>query len=142
MADPRILGPQQRKANLSPLMLAKQGAVSGEKVNFCPYGCTDEEIDENGYCRHLIGFTTDGKNMEPMRYNERGLRQVIVKYVPRDGQPGKDAKAVPVLEPVLKTDQLVQITVSSRVYRDVDKFKDTTPSQNLQVDVTAPVQKK
>ena len=99
------LGPQQRRANLSPLMQAKGRAHQGEKVNACPFGCEVSDLDELGYCRHLVGFTNDGKTMEPMREGMDGRRKVF----------GKES------ESVLKADKLIKITVSSRVYRDVDK---------------------
>lgn len=100
--------PNQRKQTLSPLMRLKQTTTTGEKVNVCPFGCTADDIDEHGYCCHLVGFTNDGRTMEPMKLNEQGKRFV------------HGAKK----EPVLASDQLVQITVSSRVYRkDVEKKK-------------------
>lgn len=91
-----------RRASLSPLMVAKGKASTGEKVNFCPFGCEQDDIDEHGYCRHLVGFTNDGKQMEPMIHDDQG-RKVV-----------QGAKK----EPVLKTDKLIQITVSQRVYRE------------------------
>ena len=100
MADPRIKAPESRKNPISPLMQAKAQALSGEKVNACPFGCELEELDEHGYCRHLVGFTTDGKVLERQRLvGDR--RQVF----------GNEK------EPVRKGDVLVQITTSSRVYR-------------------------
>ncbi len=105
--DPRRYGPQERKANLSELMQAKGKASAGEAVNACPFGCQDEELDELGYCQHLVGFTNDGKMMEPMVPDERGRRRCL--------------GSAP--EPVKKSDKLVRITVSSRVYRDVEEQK-------------------
>ncbi len=112
---PEQVGPQQRKANLSPLMVAKGKASLGERVNFCKFGCTDEDLDDNGYCRHLVGFTIPGneKLYEPMVMNEKGRRLVQVKYVEKNG------KSVPVYEEVQKGDKLERITNCSRVYRDV-----------------------
>jgi hypothetical protein len=104
MADPRIQAPQDRRQNLTPLMRAKAAATTGEKVNFCPFGCTMEDLDDHGYCRHLVGFTNDGKTMEPTSINDMG-RQITLGAVK---------------QPVVKGDQLVPITVSSRVYRDLD----------------------
>ena len=69
-----------------------------------------EDLDDNGYCRHLVGFTTDGKQMEPTSINSMG-RQVTLGHTKM---------------PVRKTDQLVPITVSSRVYRDVDAKESKT----------------
>lgn len=93
-----------RDANHSPLMRALAKAAQGETVNFCPFGCEEHELDERGYCPHLVGFSNDGKTMEP--FVQKGDQRVVVGERP---------------EPVRKGDKLVRITVSSRVYRDVDK---------------------
>jgi hypothetical protein len=108
--DPRVaetqVGPQTRKANLSRLMAAKTRASTGEKVNFCPFGCEMDDLDEQGHCRHLIGYTTDGKHMEPL-LEVRGRRTVQVR---------KDAEGRPVLEKIPTGAVLERITISSRVY--------------------------
>lgn len=111
MADARFVDIKDRKANLSPLMVARSKASLGEKLNFCPFDCPEEELDENGYCRHLVGFTNDGDVMEPMvEVRGTGPDPAVRRVV-------QGAKK----EPVRKTDKLVRITVSSRVYRDVDQ---------------------
>ncbi len=118
MADPRIVNPSERKPHLSPLMLAKSKNTKGGKVNACPFGCKIENLDDNGYCHHLVGFTNDGKIYEPMidekvkdpfggKDRFTGRRKVIAEI------DGKDNR-----QPVLPTDTLVQITVSQRVYRE------------------------
>jgi hypothetical protein len=33
----------------------------GEIINYCPFGCPKEDLDEYGYCRHLVGFTNEPK---------------------------------------------------------------------------------
>jgi hypothetical protein len=106
--DPRESTPDRRPNALSRLMLAKGRTGTGEKVNFCPFGCATDELDEHGYCKHLVGFTADGKTLEPMAADERGRRRV-------DG--GRR-------EPVLKGDVLERITTCSRVYRDEKKADD------------------
>ena len=123
MADPRLVTDvKKRLPKLSPLMQAKADNVDGSKVNMCPFGCEDEELDDFGYCGHLVGFTNDGKLMEPQVVNEFGRRQVVVA-TRREGK-----KDVPVLEPVLKTDKLVQITTSYRVYRkEIPERNNTKP---------------
>jgi hypothetical protein len=104
--DPRNVSVQNRPDDRSRLMSAKGKAASGEKPNFCPHGCTDEELDDNGYCRHLIGFTTDGKIMEPMVTDARGRRYV----------DGSKSSAVP------PGSTLERITTCHRVYhRGLDK---------------------
>jgi len=80
------------------------GNSRGEKINFCPHGCPDDDLDENGYCRHLVGFTNEprlGGTYEPMVVNDKG-RRVVMGQSPQKIQKG---------------DQFVQITVSYRVYR-------------------------
>jgi hypothetical protein len=112
MADARLSTPFERKEVLSPLMRAKMNAINGETVNRCPFGCALEELDESGYCRHLVGFTSDRKFYEPMVLNKKtGRRQVHVnlKLV--------GTRAVPDLLPVQKDDQFDTITTCSRVYR-------------------------
>ncbi len=117
MADPRQVGPQQRKANLSPLMEAKGLASQGEKVNFCPFGCELEDLDDQGYCKHVAGFTNDGVEMEPL-VTVNGRRLVQVPLVTNEA-----GKQVPRYEKVRKTDKLVRITTSSRVYRETKDDK-------------------
>ena len=99
---PEGLGPnlgvlQQR---VSPLMQAKAKS-RGNKVNACPFGCDLEDLDDLGYCKHLVGFTTDKKTYEPMRRREDGRLQVY----------GEEKK------PLQPGDKLVEITLSHRVYR-------------------------
>lgn len=113
MADPRQVGPKERKANLSPLMEAQQRASKGEKVNVCPFGCTDPELDDNGYCRHVVGFTNDGVTYEPFEMGPHGRRQV------RGDKP----------QPIMPKDKLVRITTSSRVYREVPPDEALTEAQ-------------
>ncbi len=123
MADPRLLSPSERRMAVSELMKAKAANTTGEKVNFCPFGCGDEELDDNGYCRHLVGFTNDGKTFEPMV--RKGGRRVVQVHRDRvevvEGGEKTFEFGPPVLEVVQKGDQLVKITISSRVYRDVGK---------------------
>ncbi len=144
MAHPQEISVEQRAKNqhLSPLMRAKAKAKTGEKINACPFGCDVRNLDDFGYCRHLIGFTTDGKLYEPM-YLVKGRRVVRPKMIVDEekmGEGGVEEEAVynkqtgeteyrkvpqavvmkPVLEEVRQDDKLVRISTSSRVYRDVD----------------------
>lgn len=116
MADPRIVAPMQRHQKRSPLLEAQAAVQNGDIVNACQYGCEVEDLDNNGYCRHLVGFTRITKPGEPEafdprkpRYNENG--EIIAEFV-----DGSDP------QPVLKTDIKVRITGSCRVYRDVDRY--------------------
>lgn len=118
------IAPKDRRDMRSPLMRAKAIAGANEKVNFCPFGCTVEDIDENGYCDHVIGFTNDGKTYEPMILGEDGRRRVKVDMAKVGERRDAKGKMHPIMKPVLPsllpTDKLVQITTSSRVYRDVN----------------------
>lgn len=108
--DPRITSPRDQKPRQSPLMVAKGKTLTGEKVNACPFGCEAEDLDEMGYCDHLVGFTNStekeckaGKGeMEPMGKDSQGRRKVF----------GTEKL------PVKKNDVLIQITTSFRVYRE------------------------
>lgn len=103
MAIPSVgVGDKLGRSNHSPLMEALSKAGEGNVVNFCPYGCETGDLDENGYCYHLVGFTVPGvdKVMEPQVMGPHGRYQI---QLPR--------------ERVRPTDHLEKITVSSRVYR-------------------------
>lgn len=101
--DPQV---DQRSALLRAISKAR-----GRVVNACPYGCQDEELDQSGYCHHLIGFT--------LRGNDRMFHPI--KHRPnRDGTPsefvfsdGSDPQYV------LPTDHLEPGSGSARVYRKV-----------------------
>lgn len=97
---------------MSPLMAAKAQNRTGEKVNFCPFGCEDADLDDHGYCKHLVGFTNDQKTYEPMRESKNA-----------DGSAGPRKVYGSESKQVLKTDQLVQITTSYRVYRAAEAGK-------------------
>lgn len=121
---------EKRRENLSPLMRAQ--AVARRQgvniVNACPFGCDIKHLDQNGYCRHLIGFTNDKKTFERMVKTRHG-RVVRVPKI-RTGEADLDGNAeyTPCPEPILKGDKTIQITTSWRVYRDVDK----TPLEDIE----------
>lgn len=113
------LGKQDKNEHLSPLMRAHMVAIkTQDKPNFCPFGCTPQHLDEHGYCDHLIGFTEDKKGYEPfvLDTNEKsrtfGQRRVQVEL------RGPKHHRIKVLKKIRKTDKIVQITSSWRVYRD------------------------
>lgn len=114
MADPRITPPEQRNAHLSPLMAAKAKQSEGQKVNFCPFGCTVEDLDDHGYCEHLVGFTTDEQTLEPLITDEKGRKRTL--------------GAKEFVRPVKPSDKLVRITTSFRVYREIGKKKEPAPA--------------
>jgi len=126
MADPReyvpAVNPVRQREVMSPLMRAKAASLDGQAVNFCPFGCTAEKLDEHGYCNHLIGFSNDKVTYEPMvrhRANGRRVVQVRTKPVGQEYDDLGNVHAVvkPVNEECLPTDKFVQITTSWRVYR-------------------------
>lgn len=119
--DPRLEAVDPKKTKLTPLMWAKSRARSGNKVNACPFGCMTQHLDENGYCRHLIGFTNDGQFYEPMIRGAAG-RRVVKCDLEKDlelSAPGEEPVMRQVLLAVEEGDYLVPISTSSRVYRNV-----------------------
>lgn len=118
MADPRLedMMQRQKKDKRSELLRAQSMSTTGAVVNFCPFGCPDEDLDQHGYCKHLVGFTNDRKTYEPMVWD--GLRQARVVRVKMTQD--KDGKPVPQLEPCQKGDKFVSISISSRVYRNIE----------------------
>lgn len=143
----------------SELLKAKGRAISG-KVNACPFGCSFQQLDDHGYCRHLIGFSNDKKTFEPMiRDPITGKRVVrcksrVTKEIAEwddDGKPVMMPISHPVLDHVLPGDALVRISISYRVYRDVGKtgqtpelkadYKEPTPEERdemIRQQVSAP----
>lgn len=103
--DPRVSDLRNAKNDLSPLMKARSKSSGGEVVNFCPFECDDHDLDEQGYCRHMVGITEDKKTYEPVEVRPNGYRFI------NGLKPEK----------ILKTDQLVRITTCYRVYRKEDK---------------------
>lgn len=122
MADPRLEA-VPHGSKLSPLMYAKSKTKSGNKVNACPFGCVDRQLDQHGYCRHLVGFTVPGETQwyYPMTMGPGGRRIVKPKTVPDEelSVEGEEPILKTVAEPVKEGDRLVLITSCSRVYRDV-----------------------
>lgn len=128
MADPRIITDvaerigKGKKSKLSRLLLAKAENTTGEVLNFCPFGCPDEALDDHGYCDHLVGFTNSTLQeckagngvMDPMVMNEAGRRVVQVP----SRRVGK--KEIFQQTKVLPTDVLELISISSRVYRPTE----------------------
>ena len=78
------------------------------------------DLDQNGYCRHLIGFTVPGS------------KKVFERMGVKEGQRIVDGRHKETVKP---GDKLVRITTSYRVYRDVDKDNELAELERL----TAPV---
>lgn len=62
-----------------------QKANPGNPVkNLCPFGCADTQLNEHGYCHHLIGWTQDRKTYERRAVRRNGLeithfRELVTK---------------------------------------------------------------
>jgi len=123
--------PDTKKDTRSSLMKAKSKSLAGQKVNACPYGCKVGDLDEHGYCKHLVGFTEDKKTYEPMvRRGGRRIVQVPMKPSGEmeqvendDGTYSEKPIMVPDYPRCERGDVFVQITTSFRVYRDVQLKK-------------------
>lgn len=108
MSDPRAVLPQNRakSANHSPLMRALVGKQVGDVVNFCPFQCEDHQLDENGFCGHLVGFYNGGGTFEPrvmqLDNKKRPTGRIITSGAHR--------------QQMKKGFKLVKITTSARVY--------------------------
>ncbi len=122
MADPRLEA-VPHGSKLSPLMYAKGKAKSGRAVNACPFGCAERQLDQLGYCRHLVGFTNphDERYYAPQQMGKGGKRIVKPRLeVDEDlSCDGEEPILKMVWEPVQEGDLLVKITSCSRVYRNV-----------------------
>lgn len=105
-------------------------SAKNEEVFYCPFGCKGNEIDGNGYCGHLVGFTTDMETIEPivdlMRYDSaKGGwyatgHLAVVSSMREYLQPG-DVKVNPIIKEKLPKEDLEYekyLWVSFRVYSD------------------------
>lgn len=107
--------------------------------NYCPFGCALVQLDERGYCCHLVGFTGLGKKMECVIFPEAKATDPKTNKVLKDENDKPIMRQLPVfvdgrkIESVEKTDVVVNPVyiqmdnngshetkkwVSSRVYRD------------------------
>lgn len=60
--------------------------IPGTPLMGCPWGCGVRQCNHNGHCRHLVGFTIDGKTVELReRYQDRFER---TGYLLRDVKAG------------------------------------------------------
>lgn len=128
MAHPEQLSVHDRVAQA----IQKERAA-GRKFNACPCGCTDQMLNQHGYCRHLIGWTNDKKWYEArQRVTRTGLdgkpdgspyERVGAMEPDPEGEPFLDDEGRkilplrPVLHEVLPTDILIASGGSWRVYR-------------------------
>src|SRR5438132_2664246 len=120
--DPRLIDqPGLGESKLTVPMRQAKAAAKGERLNLCPCGCDDKELTEHDYCKHLVGFSNDGKTVE--------LREIV-------NEPGKSPyeRVGRETRPIGEDDHLVQITTSYRVYHGklVVKAKPTSDVAALQ----------
>lgn len=108
-----------------------------DSTNYCPFGCRQSDLDEFGYCCHLVGFTGAGKRMERVTFPEKVKTSAGKKVMGADGKPqmlqlppmvdgtkvekvlGDDVLINP--ESIQHTDNgshMMKKWVSSRVYRE------------------------
>lgn len=84
-----------------------------KSVNACPFHCEPSDLDELGYCCHLVGFT-NAKIPEGVVKNPSGVVEVL-------SAPDAVLRRRSILRgqnvPLEAGDVLVRITTSSRVYR-------------------------
>lgn len=94
-----------------------------QKRNFCPFHCPLDDLNDNGYCHHLQGFTNDG-----VIYERIGkMREHDAVF--HEKNPKKRARVLPgdiLINPeeeqnILGVRHTAKRWASSRVYRDVPK---------------------
>ena len=91
--------------------------------NYCPFGCTTESLDADGYCHHLIGFTNDGKDVEgiePIKTRAGVLigRNRVSYRIKETVKPGDKLVNPETLQVIQGASSMAKLWVSSRVYRE------------------------
>ena len=87
-----------------------------DQRNHCPLGCMDAQLDEHGYCCHLVGFTNIGKFMETVSRNDRGRVCVGLgkQPVPKGAKLVNPERVV--IDKATGTSSMAKEWVSFRVY--------------------------
>jgi hypothetical protein len=105
-----------------------KGELAKQKANYCPFGCATEDIDEYGYCHHLMGFTNDRLTYEQTRrlyrHNEDGIPYDTGYRI--TNEPVECKKGDVFINPerpqiVNNAVHMAKAWVSDRVYRNVPK---------------------
>ncbi len=103
---------------------------AGVPDNHCPFGCERADLDEFGYCKHLVGFTNDAKVggkvekvvriIDPKTNEDTGYRRVSGKQldVVLDDDTLVNPQSVQVHE---GASHIKKEWVSTRVYRQEEK---------------------
>lgn len=124
-------GVKPAMASYSPYMQAVYASHDGHPACGCPFGCADDPDlhDEFGRCHHVVGYSPDGKVIEPLVRRADGK---LVVQVPREKRNGK---LRPKLERVDPTKHhLVRITTSYIVYEDRDPPADWVVDGDMEPD--------
>lgn len=100
---------------------------AAEIDNYCPFGCRKQDLDgDTGYCRHLVGFTNDGKMGELLERCDRTAPNGKVFYtqarvtsrrlfkITKDCVMRNPEKIT--IDPVRGIKQVSKMWVSDRVY--------------------------
>lgn len=91
------------KVDHTPLRQAQLNNLKGgDTLNWCPFGCADGDLDEHGYCGHLIGFYGGSGSM----YEPRAVRKMDKRIIV-DGSKKQPMKPEFVL---------AWVTTTARVY--------------------------
>jgi hypothetical protein len=103
-------------------VLEERSKALGQVDNHCPFGCSMGDLDEYGYCGHLVGFTNDGKVIETVQTRKDkegnpGNKYVSgkVKLLVEKGDTLVNPEFVQILDSGVK--HLAKRWASSRVYR-------------------------
>lgn len=107
----------QKRDPRSDFKRKRDEADDPREVNACPFGCEHADLDELGYCKHLIGFTNaplpEGKiEKDPQPH----MIEDILSDKPKGALQRRQVEAGR-SQPLKVGDVLVRITSSSRVYR-------------------------
>lgn len=116
----------------------------GEVMNHCPFGCKSEQLDEFGYCDHLVGFVSpkllhDGSFADLVGQTVECVEWLIHPHQQGDQSAGHRHVTRAKTDKVRADDKIVNPQVlqkdehghehmahkwhSSRVYRDIPKEK-------------------
>ena len=148
--DEGLYAPEQapKRDTRSKLIRSKE-KYPGKIINVCKRvmgakACKDEQLDEQQYCRHLVGFTDpDNENIfypfkfrVPLDKNGNPLDLSKLKRVRLQRYlDGEDP------QPVLKTDRKIQVTTCFRVYRDVDEQETAVAPGAAEAELWTPEEK-
>jgi len=121
----------------SPLMEALRSA-NGEPVNECPFGCEDEDLDEQGFCYHLIGVSPDGKKLERNIVGLDGRVRTICPVKKINGRNRFVPETIDREKLKRKKIILKRITTSFRVYEDIERPDNWEPAVSDELDDELP----